>query len=285
MGGKNMRDMYVALKRLIILRDEGRLEGKDWMHFLGTSRLDWASMLTSVQRQLRKHVNPNLQISFDCASPFIATANGMTYTAPIHTNSRYSYIMEPAPDNNDLKGSDIPCPFESEIGRRMTVGDICRHGPGENLNTKGEERKTSWDSMSYALIMVHNVYQHIRAVQIANHLTAIETARFRPDITEWKKLKKSDKSGEFSKWVPRNILFFDKFVEDLFTSDAPMQMLEDNRNFLQDVSGSRTQGGENNPLFAKMFEMQSDHAEDEGFTEAEEEKLDELETEIRNGQS
>lgn len=284
MGGTNMRNMYIALKRLIIMRDEGKLEGKDWMHFLGTSRLDWATMLTIVQRQLRKHANPNLTISFDCASPFIATANGMTYTSPVHTANRFSYIMESAPDNKLLKGSRTPYPFESEIAKRLTISDICKRGPGENLNSKGEERKTSWDSLSYALIMSHNVYQHIRAVQIANHLTTVEIARYTPDIGQWKKLKKSDKSGEFSKWVPRNILFFNQFVDELFSSTKPMQMLEDNKMFLLDVSGSRTAGGENSHLFGQLFDHTIDHMEDEGFSEEQEEKLDELEQEIRDAE-
>ena len=48
MGGNNMRDIEIALRRLIIMRDEGYLEGKDWIHFLGTSKLEWAVMLTGV---------------------------------------------------------------------------------------------------------------------------------------------------------------------------------------------------------------------------------------------
>jgi uncharacterized protein (DUF608 family) len=49
------------------------------MHFLGTSKLEWATLLTDVQRAVRKYHNPNFTISFDCASPFLATANGMIY--------------------------------------------------------------------------------------------------------------------------------------------------------------------------------------------------------------
>ena len=80
MGGINMCDMEVMLKRLIIMRDENKLEGKDWIHVLGTSQLDWACFLTQVQRQLRKHVNENITVSFDSASAFLSTANGLVYT-------------------------------------------------------------------------------------------------------------------------------------------------------------------------------------------------------------
>ena len=69
MGGNNIRDMHMVLKRLITMRDDGLLQNKDWIHFLGTSKLEWAVMLTSIQRQLKEHVNPNITVSFDCASP------------------------------------------------------------------------------------------------------------------------------------------------------------------------------------------------------------------------
>ncbi len=81
MGGQNMCDVHLVLKRLVALRFDGLLEqGKqDWMHFLGTSKLEWACLLTDIQRAVRKYHNPNFTISFDCASPFLATANGQVY--------------------------------------------------------------------------------------------------------------------------------------------------------------------------------------------------------------
>ena len=98
MGGINMCDMEVLLKRLIIMRDEKKLDGKDWMHVLGTSQLDWACFLTQVQRQVRKHINPNFTVSFDSASAFLSTANGLVYTQNVFTPQRFSFIMDKAPD-------------------------------------------------------------------------------------------------------------------------------------------------------------------------------------------
>ncbi|NBR26312.1 MAG: hypothetical protein EBU08_21505, partial [Micrococcales bacterium] len=81
MGGQNMCDVHLVLRRLVALRHDGLLkEGvHDWMHFLGTSKLEWAVLLTDIQRAVRKYVNPAFTISFDCASPFLATANGQVY--------------------------------------------------------------------------------------------------------------------------------------------------------------------------------------------------------------
>ena len=47
-----MCDIHLALKRLVALRFDGLLEKglHDFMHFLGTSKLEWATLLTDVQR-------------------------------------------------------------------------------------------------------------------------------------------------------------------------------------------------------------------------------------------
>ena len=168
MGGANMCKMPITLRRLITMKFDGMLEGKDWMHFLGTAQLDWSCYLTSIQRIIREQINPNFTISFDCASPFIATAHGLVYTNAQHTSKRWSVIMDKAPDNKALAGRhDIQFPFESEVGRRMTIADICHYAPGM-LNKIKKEGKTSWDSFSYALLMGHNVWMHIESVQRAN---------------------------------------------------------------------------------------------------------------------
>jgi hypothetical protein len=56
---------------------------------------------------------------------------------------------------------------ESPISQQLTMKDICIYRPGD-LNKIGKEGKTSWDSFSYALLMGHNVWMHIEAVQRAN---------------------------------------------------------------------------------------------------------------------
>ena len=276
MGGNNIRDISFALKRLLIMRDEGYLENKNWIHFLGTSKLDWACMLTAIQRQLRKHVNPNITISFDCASPFIATANGLIYTHNINTPERFSYIMQGCFDNKLLKGSESPFPFEGAIGDRLTLGDICYYGPDRaeingkpdftitedeckelaaagidakwvlaETNKLGKEGKTSWDSVSYAIIMAHNVEQHIKSVQRSNQLADIEHLKHRADWRNWKKTKRKDQSQEISNWVPVNVLMFMTFVEELFVAEDPYKMLDEAELFLDDLSNNKQIDKEN----------------------------------------
>ena len=182
MGGQNMCDVYLVLKRLVTLIHEGLLEKgqHDWMHFLGTSKLEWACLLTDIQRSVRRHANENFTISFDCASPFLATANGQVYNSiRIEDRGKWSYQMEPTVDNKKYSGDSTPFRdavladgvhklFEdSPITERLTIGDVCHYAPGM-LNKIGKEGKTSWDSFSYALLMGHNVWMHIESVQRAN---------------------------------------------------------------------------------------------------------------------
>ena len=280
-GGANMCKMDITLKRLMTLREDGLLKGKNWIHFLGTAQLDWSCYLTSIQRQIRKHINEELTISFDCASPFIATAHGLVYTNAQHTTKRWSVIMDKAFDNKALAGSDIPFPFESAIGRRLTVGDICHYAPGM-LNKIKKEGKTSWDSFAYALMMGHNVYCHIAAVQRANQLMDIERAKAKPDWRHWNKLGSKDAaSDEYSDWVPRKILYFDRFIEELFNTKDKAEafaMIDSlkARDFLQSLEGSRLQGGNSQNTFTTFFEV-------EEVTKAEEIDLENREDDMLQG--
>ena len=285
-GGANMCKMDITLKRLITLREDGLLKGKNWIHFLGTAQLDWSCYLTLIQRQIRKHINEELTISFDCASPFIATAHGLVYTSAVHTPKRWSVIMDKAPDNKSLSGSDIPFPFESSIGRRLTMKDIAYYDLGERksdvelkgvkfdhlnpehyhivprLNKLGKiPNKTSWDSFAYALMMGHNVECHIVAVQRAQQLMDIEIAKVKDKLSwkHWKKVKGSDMSDEYSDWVPRNILYFSSLVEDLFnttTKDEAFAMIEQAGPFLRSLEGARLQGGPKQNTFNSFFEFE-----------------------------
>ena len=117
-AGINMRNMRCVLKRLLKLREDGLLENKGWIHFLGTGRLQWACHLTSIQRMLRKHDSPNITLSFDAASPFVNTAYGQTYAYNIFENKgkRFGYFMDRAFDNQMFKESKLPAPFAKTLG-------------------------------------------------------------------------------------------------------------------------------------------------------------------------
>ena len=216
--------------------------------------------------------------------------------------------MDKAPDNKALSGSDIPFPFESSIGRRLTMADIAYYDLGERktdaelngakfdhlnpdhyhivpkLNKLGKiPNRTSWDSFAYALMMGHNVECHIVAVQRAQQLMDIEIAKSKDKLSwkQWKKVKAQDMSDEYSDWVPRNILYFNSFVEDLFntaTKADAFAMIEQAGPFLRSLEGARLQGGPAQNKFNNLFEIEEvTKSEEIDLANPDDDKLRELE--------
>jgi hypothetical protein len=310
MGGQNMCDIHLVLKRLVALRFDGLLEKgqHDWMHFLGTSKLEWATLLTDIQRAVRKYHNENFTISFDCASPFLATANGQIYIqTELQDRTKWVYRMVPSADDKkyatdgrlfkDAVIQDgIFANFESSpVIDQCGIKDICIYGAGTpkpgitnpdpynadhwivlpSYNKLGKvSERTSWDSFSYAIQMGHNVYAHINAVQRAN--------------------QEYDKGAIPAMLVQEKFdrLFFKDIIEAIFatsdrgTADA---IVEEYNRFWMSIIGTRGATGKKtvnaSTMFAKLFDedepeaVQSEHSED--FTEDEEAKLDQLETQVK----
>ena len=181
-GGQNKIDVHLMLRRLVGIIHDGLLQpGKhDLIHCLGVSIMEYAVLFSDIQKAIRKYHNPNLQITFDCASPFFAAAKGLAYfNNSIEHNGKWSYQMEKTAEkksyaNDNRKFSDavlidnIHDKFtDSPVTDRMLLKDLCYRGQGF-LGQHGKETKTSWDTLSYTLLQSHNVYMHMTAVQEAN---------------------------------------------------------------------------------------------------------------------
>jgi hypothetical protein len=242
MGGQNMCDVHLVLKRLVSLRFDGLLEKgvHDFMHFLGTSKLEWAVLLTALQRAVRKYHNPNFTITFDCASPFLATANGQIY-CEVETEDRSKWVYRMVPSIDDKSLAKDTTPFgqafvregkhtsflDSPISAELKANDICVYGPGD-LNKIGKEGKTSWDSFSYAIMMGHNVWTHINAVQEANRKNDSNTI---PAMLVEEKF---------------NAIRFDDVVEEIFATDdrhKAEQLIEDFSRYWDTIIGTRGNTG------------------------------------------
>lgn len=237
MAGINMKHMPSVLNRLLDLRDDDLLKDKDWIHFLGIGRLDWGCYLTSIMRQLRKHDNPNIQISYDAASPFLAMGGyGLLYSYNYFTPQRLTYCMSKGLDEKSLKGSTLAMPHQGPIMSRLNAGDMCYMGIND-ANKNGKIGKTSYDTTSYLLGMAHNVYNHIQAVQETLRLADVEYLRFDVSFKDWMRSSKKA-AANISEFIPNNILFFNNFAEVLFSPGTldPRKMIEDNIAFLESIS-------------------------------------------------
>ena len=181
-GGQNKIDIHLMLRRIVNIIHDGLLEpGKhDLIHCLGTSILEYAVLFTDIQRAVRKYHNPNLQITFDCASPFFSAAKGLAYyNTQIEHGKKWTYSMGKTAENkaystdtrkfrDAVLQDGIHSVFaDSPVTEKMILKDLCFRGPGF-IGQHGKETKTSWDTLSYTLLQSHNVYQHIWSVQEAN---------------------------------------------------------------------------------------------------------------------
>jgi hypothetical protein len=235
-GGTLMYNMYMAVRRTIMLRDDKKLNGESLIHILGTSRLEWPCLLTAMQRELRKQVGGDITVTYDCASPYVSTTKGSVYANGFLQGDRWSFNMAKSFDNKKFKNNTSMFPFESEIGNRLTIGDICAYGPGD-LNMIGKEGKTSWDSFAYLLLMAHNVNQHIKTVESANRLADYEQQEYDLNFRDWKKTSRRNGQGsETGGRVPANILYAISLIKEAFNSETPMDLLDEGKALLKSVS-------------------------------------------------
>ena len=155
------------------------------------------------------------------------------------------------------------------------MGDVCWYKPGM-LNKLGKEGRTSWDSFSYFLMMAHNIYEHIESVQRANALTDAVVASTDVDIRDWqKKLKSKSKIGEVNKWVPRNLVYFNELVEQVFSSERPMDVINDNSALLEELSKNKRHTS-TNTMHGAFFETEAVDNADSAMEFDEEEALEKL---------
>lgn len=307
MGGQNMCSTSLMLKRLVRLRHDQLLEKgiHDNMHFLGTSKLEWALLLTDVQRAIRKHHNENFMVTFDCASPFLSSANGQIYTETVTADrKKWSYRMEPsiadkkyAYDNRLFRDVGLSDGYfktfeDSPFSVGLKVSDVCVNGPGipnpsiapgteldpynpdhwsvlPSYNKAGKVNVTAWDGFSYAIQMGHNLYRHIEAVQRAN--AEYDSGKAPSMLVE-------EKFQKFS---------FRDLVEEVFcTSDygKSMALLADYDRFLTSIIGTRGSTGKKEinakTYFYNLFDEVSDSSDSndsDDEVELDEQKLEILE--------
>jgi hypothetical protein len=152
---------------------------------------------------------------------------------------------------------------DSPLSDLFKMKDICIYKPGD-LNKIGKEGRTSWDSFSYALLMGHNVWMHLTAVQEANR-------RF--DAGEHPAMMQRS-TGDYA--------YFEDIIERIFaapdraTSEA---IIESYNDYWMEIVGTRGFKGKKalsgRPMFAQLFEVVDEEAADE--PELDQSALDTLE--------
>lgn len=279
-GGQNKIDIHLMLTRLVDIIFDGLLEeGKhDLIHCLGTSILEYAVLFTDIQKAIRKHHNPKLVITFDCASPFYSAAKGLAYfNTTIEHNKKWSYQMTKTAENKNyatdtrkyrdaVLADGIHNVFtDSPVTDKLLIKDMCYRGHGF-LGQHGKETKTSWDTLSYTLIQSHNVWMHMNAVQEANR-------RYEQGVVP-KMLNHKFEGPQF----------FGKLVDEIFSKKTKQEAIDlinyHSSYWMQFQSGSQGISGKKTinamTMFDQLFEVEQKEPEvdeelidsDDAMTEA-----------------
>jgi len=324
MGGQNMCDVHLILKRLVTLRFDGLLEqGKqDWMHFLGTSKLEWAVLLTDIQRAVRKYHNPNFTISFDCASPFLATANGQIYIqTETKDREKWVYRMVPSADNKKYSSdtrlfkdavvqdklfkkksnSNEFYGFESSpLIDQVEMKDVCIYSAGvPNPTLPKNVTPDPYNPDHWEVLPSYNKLGKVSertswdsfsyAIQMGHnvwhHINAVQEANRQYDIDVRPSMLIRDGLVKTE--------YFRNLVDEIFQIDdfdKAMALVEENEKYWDTIIGTRGNTGKrlmnSSTNFHNLFEEVPQEESDDDFeTDPDnfsEEKLDKLEEELRN---
>lgn len=166
LAGAMKLDFALWAELLIDMRDKGQLDKLRWIHVLGTAQPGVGVMLTGLQRALRKHLHPEIGISYDSSLAFrIVQVNkqittGITYDRQSVRFSRYYF-----PDHWSALDRNARFPFSSPLGDLATLGDF---------NPANANSATGWDTLGIQMLSHHEVFKEVTALAEVNHLAVAE---------------------------------------------------------------------------------------------------------------
>ncbi|MNV27654.1 hypothetical protein D3C71_1188100 [compost metagenome] len=261
LAGPHKEKFDMTLTRLLAFRRDGLLEGKNWMHILGVGKLANGCAYTTMQRAIRKYDNPDFTISYDVSSPFTTAAYGNLFLGyTLDKNSwtiqsekmdgrEYLAEYQSLVNTNPIKrknahGKDEIVPYKgdnefldelkliwddkfrkqsetfstfvrTEIGQRLKMKDVC-------VNTDPDLTST-WDVVTYAYLMNHNVQVHLEGVFESQDLY--------------------DK-GDVDR-VPLDMLMMKEAIEEILdpATKNPLELIEKHRDVLNCLAGDKVTAG------------------------------------------
>lgn len=159
-AGPLRRDLYEVCRRIIRMSDEGQLQDKVWIHFLGTADLETAVLLTALQRAINTNINDKLRISFDTSTAFSMLGRGAAYTLPKLGDHSMTMGEAKILNNRLYAGNSLPWPWPSPLGNLMKLADVCVD--------RAVTIDTAHDSLSNHLVAHHSLSALCWAVALVN---------------------------------------------------------------------------------------------------------------------
>lgn len=113
--------------------------------------------------------------------------------------------------------------IETEVGKQLKMGDICVNGDPKFTST--------WDVVTYALLMNHNIQVHLEGVY--------ETQ----DLYDKSDRNRADFDPNAHEKVPTELLQIRDVIHEVFQSETPHDVILKNRKVLNLIAGSNAENG------------------------------------------
>lgn len=212
-AGVQAWDLYYLLRRLIILRDEGRLYKCKWIHVLGMGTIEFAIYATIIKSILK------IELSFDSSTPFLIagrTASGYEDYNPFG-EQKLKQIRFPTKfdDVERIREPVVLEAWEGAYEAELYNSDTYPlHSPVfENLTLretlKERDGKFVWSNYTYCLVMMHNVYVQLDAIYSSVSIYKRFGKLLNPELST-------------------RINAVEKVIREVFSSDTPMEVLKEN---------------------------------------------------------
>jgi hypothetical protein len=154
-----------TLRAVLMMRDDAAfVPGLDLLHVLGVSQTKWAIFLTAIQKELRKD-NPDIQITYDSATPFKCGGRHDQYAiSPTLGTERKGWGIRLEKLEQTLSYANSiqakPFPASSPLGNQLSMHHL--------VVREDEFKGRRIDSLSNMMLMNHNVWVYLDAMQRAN---------------------------------------------------------------------------------------------------------------------
>jgi len=166
-GGSGARGgLYSMLHSVLYLKERNLLNADSHvLHALGVSTPFWSVVLTCIQQHLRNQVSPDIVVTFDSSSPFLASGCYEDLILPPKLNldkKTWSMITVNCPQEAKYVGSTERFNYETVFGDALQDG---------HLSVKpGEIELKRFDSISNHILAAIDLHSYLMTFQRANEL-------------------------------------------------------------------------------------------------------------------
>ncbi|MBT4934319.1 MAG: hypothetical protein HOL66_13105 [Rhodospirillaceae bacterium] len=233
-GGTKL-NLYNLLRTIIMLRDDGALEGDKgkWLHILGVGKPAVGAVLTIIQKAIRENVNSETMVTLDASNPFQEA--GLRGSIQLHyTFSNTQKATRGVTENfEDLlpycdPDKGIPEAFGPVLKTSgIPAREIFIQNADGTWRNKEKDGKRASDAISYATIMAHNTYMLLDEFLTNNLMFA------GVDVDDGTILNAKLNGIEFETSTEANFHKITKIINKVFKTEHTGKELEKNHTFLE----------------------------------------------------